>query len=58
MRNKQHKFILKAFLEAEIPTGIYESEYKPELISIDSVVGGIVHKSCEEEKSRIFQKAE
>ena len=40
MRNKQHKFILKAFLEEKIPTGIYESEYKPELISMDSVVGG------------------
>lgn len=38
MKNKQHKYILKAFLNASIPTVIRRSS--PELVVIDSVIGG------------------
>lgn len=38
MKNKQHEYILKAFLESSIPT-IMRRSY-PELMAIDSVIGG------------------
>lgn len=38
MKNKQHKYILKAFLESRIPTAI--RQYEPHLISVDSVIAG------------------
>ncbi len=38
MRNKQHEYILKAFLESTTPMILKFSA--PELISIDSVIGG------------------
>lgn len=38
MKNKQHKYILKAFLESKIPDAI--RQYEPHLISIDSVLEG------------------
>lgn len=38
MKNKQHKYILKAFLNSNIPTVIRKSF--PELMVIDSVIGG------------------
>lgn len=38
MKNKQHKYILKAFLESRIPAKIRLNA--PELIAIDSIIGG------------------
>ena len=38
MKNKQHEYILKAFLESSIPTIVRRSS--PELMAIDSVIGG------------------
>lgn len=38
MKNKQHKYILKAFLESSIPTVMRRSS--PELMVIDSIIGG------------------
>lgn len=38
MRNKQHEYILRAFSESKIPEVIKSNA--PELISIDSVLGG------------------
>lgn len=38
MKNKQHKYILKAFLESRIPAKIRLNA--PELMAIDSIIGG------------------
>ena len=38
MKNKQHKFILKAFIEAKIPKEV--RMYYPNLIEIDTVIAG------------------
>ena len=38
MKNKQHEYILKAFLNSSIPMVIRRNS--PELMAIDSVVGG------------------
>ena len=38
MKNKQHEYILKAFLKSSIPTTMRRSA--PELMAIDSVIGG------------------
>ena len=38
MKNKQHEYILKAFLESSIPTVMRRSS--PELMAIDSIIGG------------------
>lgn len=38
MKNKQHEYILKAFLESSIPTVIRRSF--PDLMTIDSIIGG------------------
>lgn len=38
MKNKQHEYILKAFLETSIPTVMRRN--CPELVIIDSIVGG------------------
>lgn len=38
MKNKQHEYILKAFLESSIPTAIRKNY--PNLIAIDSIIGG------------------
>lgn len=38
MRNKQHEYILKAFLESSIPMVMRRSS--PELMAIDSIIGG------------------
>jgi hypothetical protein len=38
MKNKQHKYILKAFIESKVPVVIQRCA--PELIDIDSVIGG------------------
>lgn len=38
MKNKQHEYILKAFIESRIPNIIREKA--PELIAVDSVLGG------------------
>lgn len=62
MKNKQHKYILKAFLESSIPTVIRRSS--PELMAIDSIIGGyctqLVNraKSIELQSSEIISKSE
>lgn len=38
MKNKQHEYILKAFLESSIPAIMRRSS--PELMAIDSIIGG------------------
>lgn len=38
MKNKQHEYIIKAFLESKIPGAL--REYAPQLIDIDSAIGG------------------
>lgn len=38
MKNKQHEYILKAFIESTIPKAIPRSAW--ELITIDSIIGG------------------
>lgn len=38
MKNKQHEYVLKAFLESNIPVVIRRS--CPELMIIDSIIGG------------------
>ena len=38
MKNKQHEHILKAFLASKIPAAV--SEHAPELVAVDSVIGG------------------
>lgn len=38
MKNKQHRYILKAFLESRIPAKIRLNA--PELMAIDSILGG------------------
>ena len=38
MKNKQHEYILKAFLESNIPTIMRRSS--PELMALDSIIGG------------------
>ena len=38
MKNKQHEYILKAFLESGIPTAMRRNS--PELMIIDSIIGG------------------
>ena len=40
MKNKQHEYILKAFLKSSIPTIMRRSA--PELMAIDSVIGGVL----------------
>lgn len=38
MQNKQHEYVLKAFIESKIPCEIKNNA--PELIAIDSIIGG------------------
>lgn len=38
MKNKQHEYILKAYLKSSIPTEIRQNS--PELMNIDSVIAG------------------
>ena len=38
MKNRQHEYILRAFVEAHIPVAIRKCA--PELIAIDSILGG------------------
>ena len=38
MKNKQHEYILKAFIKSSIPTAIRRTS--PELMVTDSVIGG------------------
>lgn len=62
MKNKQHKYILKAFIESRIPTVMRRSA--PELIAIDSIIGGYCTRLVKREKfielpsSEIISKTE
>ena len=48
MKNKQHEYILKAFLESSIPTVMRRSS--PELMAIDSIIGGCWTQLVKREK--------
>ena len=52
MKNKTHKFIIKAFLASRIPPAVKESF---ELISIDSVLAGYGTRLLEGKKDIDFQ---
>lgn len=62
MKNKQHEYILKAFLESSIPTVMRRSS--PELMAIDSIIGGYCTQLVKREKfvelpsSEIISKTE
>ena len=38
MKNKQHEYILKAFVKSRIPTAMHRCA--PELVALDSIIGG------------------
>lgn len=48
MENKQHEYILKAFLNSNIPSIIRKNA--PELISLDSDIGGYCTRLIKREK--------
>lgn len=48
MKNKQHEYIFRAFLESAIPA-IIRSRC-PELVAIDSILGGYCTQLLQEEK--------
>lgn len=48
MKNKQHEYILKAFVNSRIPTKLRQST--PELMAIDSIIGGYCTQLVERAK--------
>ena len=56
MENKQHMYILKAFEESRIPTAI--CKHAPELIIIDSILGGYCTQLINGEKFIELQSGE
>lgn len=56
MKNKQHEYILKAFISSSIPTAIRRSS--PELIVIDSIIGGYCSRLLKREKLIEFPSSE
>ena len=62
MENKQHEYILKAFLKSSIPTAMRSGF--PEIIAIDSIMGGYCTqlmkraKFIELQSSEIISKTE
>lgn len=62
MKNKQHEYILKAYMGSNIPAAI--RQYAPDLISLDSVIGGYCTQLIKKGKhidlptSEIISKAE
>lgn len=48
MRNKQHKHILKAFLNTKVPTIIKQNS--PDLVLLDTVIGGYCIQLLKKEK--------
>lgn len=48
MKNKQHEYILKAFVNSRIPTKLRQSA--PELMAIDSIIGGYCTQLVERAK--------
>lgn len=48
MKNKQHEYILKAFVNSKIPAVIRRRA--PELIAVDSAVGGYCERLISHEK--------
>ena len=47
MKNKQHEYILRAFVASSIPDSV--RQYSPELIALDSILGGycsqLIHRA-------------
>ena len=62
MKNKQHEYILKAFLDSSIPIVIRRSS--PKLMVVDSIIGGYCSQLIKREKfielpsSEIISKTE
>ena len=56
MKNKQHEYILKAFINSRIPMAIRRNS--PELIAIDSVVGGYCSQLIKRAKLISLQSSE
>lgn len=56
MKNKQHEHILKAFLESRIPAVMRTNS--PELITIDSVLGGYCTQLIKQAKSIVIPSGE
>lgn len=48
MKNKQHEYILKAFIESRIPANLRRSA--PEIMIIDSIIGGYCMQLVEQSK--------
>ena len=49
MKNKQHEYILKAYLKSKIPTVIKQNEAN--LVLLDSVIGGYCTQLLDNEKN-------
>lgn len=56
MKNKQHEYILKAFIESHIPTVVRRNS--PKLVFLDSVLGGYCKQLMNREKSIELQTRE
>lgn len=56
MENKQHMYMLKAFVESRIPTAV--CKHAPELIIIDSILGGYCTQLINREKFIELQSGE
>lgn len=56
MKNKQHEYILKAFIESSIPTAMRISS--PELMAIDSIIGGYCTQLLKQAKFVEFPSSE
>lgn len=56
MKNRQHEYILRAFVEAHIPVAIRKCA--PELIAIDSILGGYCTQLINREKFIELQSGE
>lgn len=56
MKNKQHEYILKAFLESSIPRIMRRSS--PELMAIDSIIGGYCTQLIRQAKFVKFPSSE
>lgn len=62
MKNKQHEYILKAFLESSVPTAMRRES--PKLMVVDSIIGGYCTQLVKRAKaikipsSEIISKAE
>lgn len=54
MKNKQHEYIFKAFLSSKIPAAVHE--HAPNLIAVDSAIGGYCTQLLRHEKNSIVRQ--